>query len=177
MSNLPSGYQIRTARIEDLATLADIEQAAAELFRETPYSFLVGAEPFPLDVIKQRFLEGQVWVAVDEGDAPVGFAIVHDVDGTAYLQEIDVHPLHGQKGIGRELVETVCTWAKHHGYHQVLLSTFRNIVWNAPFYAKLGFRILAETEITSGFHQIRHKEAEAGLPIRERVIMERNIKN
>lgn len=173
MSNLPSGYQIRAAQIEDLATLADIERAAAELFRETPYCFLVDAEPLPLDFVKQRFYEGRVWVAVDEGDAPVGYAIAHDVDGTAYLQEIDVHPLHGQKGIGRKLIETVCTWAKHHGYDMVSLSTFRDIVWNAPFYAKLGFRILDEAEITSGFQKIQKKEAEAGLPIRDRVIMYR----
>jgi hypothetical protein len=51
------------------------------------------------------------------------------------------------------------------------LSTFRDIPWNAPFYAKLGFRILDESELTEGFQQIRRQEHESGLPITHRVIM------
>ncbi|MGV0025364.1 GNAT family N-acetyltransferase [Phormidesmis priestleyi] len=98
-----------------------------------------------------------------------------DVDGNAYLQQIDVHPSYGRRGIGRKLVESVCVWAKHQNYHRILLSTFRDIEWNAPFYAKLGFQVLAEVELTPSFQQIRLKEAEAGLPIDQRVIMYREL--
>jgi hypothetical protein len=66
-------------------------------------------------------------------------------------------------------------WAKRQNYRRILLSTFRDIEWNAPFYAKLGFQILAEVELTAGFQQIRRKEAEAGLPIDQRVIMYRDL--
>jgi hypothetical protein len=41
MTTFSSEYQIRSARIEDLAMLAEIERAAATLFRDTPYAFLV----------------------------------------------------------------------------------------------------------------------------------------
>jgi hypothetical protein len=51
------------------------------------------------------------------------------------------------------------------------LSTFRNLPWNAPFYAKLGFRILDASELTGGFQAIREHEHQAGLPIVDRVIM------
>ncbi|BAZ23655.1 hypothetical protein NIES4073_45440 [Kalymmatonema gypsitolerans NIES-4073] len=37
---------------------------------------------------------------------------------------------------------------------------------------KLGFQILPEVELSFGFQQIRCKEAEAGLPIDQRVIMD-----
>jgi hypothetical protein len=43
---------------------------------------------------------------------------------------------------------------------------------NAPFYLKLGFRVLDGSELTAGFQQIRLQEAEAGLPIAEQVIMQ-----
>lgn len=43
------------------------------------------------------------------------------------------------------------------------------------YYAKLGFQILAEVELTAGFQQIRRKETEAGLPIAQRVIMYREL--
>jgi GNAT superfamily N-acetyltransferase len=167
-----SGYTIRSAQIEELPRLAKIEQAAAIRFRETPYAFLADGEPLPIEFIEQRFQAGQVWVAVDRDDIVIGFAITREVDRTLYLQEIDIAPEHGQRGIGKALVETVQTWGSRSGYTVMSLSTFRDLPWNAPFYAKLGFRILDEAELTPGFKQIRTHEQEAGLPIGDRVIMQ-----
>jgi ribosomal protein S18 acetylase RimI-like enzyme len=175
MNNLHPNYQIRAARIEDLATLAEIEQAAATLFRDTPYAFLIDDESLSLEFVTEQFQAERVWVAVDDRDLPVGYAIAQDVDGDAYLKQIDVYPAYGRRGIGRKLVERVCLWAKHQNYHRILLSTFLDIEWNAPFYEKLGFQILPEIELTSGFQQIRLKEAEAGLPINQRAIMYREL--
>ncbi|MEP0924292.1 GNAT family N-acetyltransferase [Leptolyngbya sp. ST-U4] len=172
MRILESGYTIRSARAEQLTLLSQVEQLANRLFLDTPYSFLVNAEPLPLDLIRERFQAGQVWVAIDNQDAVVGFAITREVDDTLYLQEIDVNPAHGRKGIGSALVNTVCSWAKLQDYRAVALSTFRHIPWNAPFYSKLGFRISDESELTIGLQQIRLQEREAGLPISDRVIMQ-----
>jgi predicted N-acetyltransferase YhbS len=166
-----SSYTIRSARIEELHLLADIERSAAILFHDTPYSFLVTAEPLSLDFVKQQFQLGLVWVAVDRNDVVVGYAIARDLDNTLYLQQIDVEPHHGRRGIGSRLVKAVCSRAKLHGYHLVSLSTFRDIPWNAPFYAKLGFRPVNEYELTPSFQQLRLKEAEVGLTISKRVIM------
>lgn len=166
------GYKIRSARAEDLTLLATIERSASVLFQHTSYSFLVCAEPLPLEFVQQRFQAGQVWVAVDRSDTVVGYAITSEVDNTLYLQQIDVEPSHGRRGIGSGLISMVCSWANSHGYRVVSLSTFRDIPWNAPFYKKLGFRVLDESELTPGFQQIRLRESEAGLPIAERVIMQ-----
>ncbi len=175
MSDLTSDYQIRSAQLEDLAKLAEIERAAATLFGDTPYAFLVDAEPLSIDFITQQFRSGRVWVAVDRGNICMGFAIANDVDGNAYLQEIDVCPNYGRRGIGRALIERVCLWAKSQNYNKILLSTFLDIEWNAPFYLKCGFHILAEDKLTIGFQQIRAKEAEAGLPIDRRGILYREL--
>jgi GNAT superfamily N-acetyltransferase len=175
MNALSPDYMIRVARLEDLVVLADIERAAARLFSHTPYSFIVNADTLPLDFITQQFAADRVWVAVDDRDTPVGYAIAQDVDGNAYLQQIDVHPAHGRRGIGRKLVESVCVWASHERYQRIFLSTFIDVAWNAPFYAKVGFQILAEDDLTPGFQQIRRREAEAGLPIDRRVIMYRDL--
>jgi GNAT superfamily N-acetyltransferase len=175
MNSLFFSYQIRSARIENLVMLAEIERAAAILFEDTPYAFLVNAEPLPLGFVIQQFQVGRVWVAVDDRDTPVGYAIAQEVDDNAYLHQIDVHPAHGRRGIGRKLIEKVCVWARHQGYQRILLSTFLDVAWNAPFYAKLGFQILTEDNLTHGFQQIRRRETEAGLPIDQRVIMYRNL--
>jgi GNAT superfamily N-acetyltransferase len=175
MNDLFSNYKIRVARLEDLAMLADIECAAAKLFCNTPYAFLADDQPLPLDFVTQQFAADRVWVAVDDRDQPVGYAITQEVDGNAYLRQIDVHPAHGRRGIGRKLVDSVCVWAKHERYQRIFLSTFTDVEWNAPFYTKIGFQILAKDVLTSGFQQIRHREAEAGLPIEQRVIMYRDL--
>ncbi len=171
MRILESGYTIRSARIEELTMLAQVERSAAVLFLDTPYAFLANNDPLSLDFVQQRFQAGQVWVAVNKQDVVVGFAITREVDDTIYLQEMDVDPEHGRRGLGSALVETVCTWAELQSYKAISLSTFRDLPWNAPFYAKLGFRILYESELSISFQQIRQQEMEAGLPISDRVIM------
>jgi GNAT superfamily N-acetyltransferase len=171
MKILESGYKIRSARVEELPLLAQIEQSSAVLFLDTPYAFLANDEPLSLDFVQQRFQVGQVWVAVDKQDVVVGFAITREVDDTIYLQEMDVDPAHGHRGLGAALVETVCAWAQLQGYKAISLSTFRALPCNAPFYAKLGFRILDESELSIGFQQIRQQEQADGLPIADRVMM------
>jgi GNAT superfamily N-acetyltransferase len=177
MRMLESGYQICSARAEEIPLLSHIEQSAAVLFLDTSYAFLVDAAPLPLDFVQQQFQAGRVWVAIDLHELVVGYAIAREVDNTLYLQQIDVAPEHGRRGIGTALVKTVCTWATHQGYAIVSLSTFRDIPWNAPFYSKLGFRPVDEAELTTGFQQIRCKEFEAGLPVSNRVIMHRKLKH
>ena len=172
MTVLESKYQIRPARFEELPLLSQIENSAAALFLDTPYAFLVNDEPLSLDFVQQQFHARRVWVAVDCQDSVVGYAVAREVDETLYLQQIDVKPEHGRRGIGTALVNTVCDWAKQQGYEIVSLSTFRDISWNAPFYSKLGFHPIDEAELTTGFQQIRLKELEAGLPVSERVIMQ-----
>ena len=37
----------------------------------------------------------------------LGFAIARKLDGDIYLHEIDVHPDHGRRGLGRRLIDAV----------------------------------------------------------------------
>ncbi len=161
--------------MEDLAKLAAIECAAATLFQDTPYAFLVDDAPLSLDFVTQQFAAGRVWVAVAARAKIIGYALAQEIDGEAYLRQIDVLPTYGRRGIGRKLVERVCVWATEQNYRRILLSTFLDIKWNAPFYAKLGFEILTEHELSAGLQQIRRKEVEAGLPIDRRAIMSREL--
>ncbi|PSN13385.1 GNAT family N-acetyltransferase [filamentous cyanobacterium CCT1] len=172
MKMLEPGYVIRSARLEELVQLAAIEQSAARLFAGTPYAFLVQATPLSYEVVLERFRAGQVWVAIASPSAVVGYVVTKPVEHTLYLQQIDVDLTHGRRGIGTALISTVSVWAYQQGYSALSLSTFRTIPWNAPFYARLGFQPLDEAELLSGFRDIRQQEAEAGLPIADRVIMQ-----
>jgi hypothetical protein len=53
----------------------------------------------------------------------------------------------------------------------VTLSTFRHVAWNAPFYARLGFRELAEEQLGPGLRRVRADEARRGLDLSRRLVM------
>ncbi|HYP25921.1 MAG TPA: GNAT family N-acetyltransferase [Blastocatellia bacterium] len=172
---MEESYEIRPARLDELPLIQEIEQAASTLFLDTDYSFLIDFETMSIDVLRERQSEGLVWVACGRGREPVGFAVAKVIDGAAHLDELDVHPSHGRRGLGRMLTLAVCEWARAAGYKAVTLSTFRDIPWNRPFYERLGFRQLAEEELGPGLRQVRAREAAIGLPLESRVCMRRDL--
>ena len=168
-------YRIRRAQPGELAALPEIERLAAERFASFGLAEVFSRIVTPIELLHERSPAGQVWVAASDDDGRVGFAVVSTLDGNAHLDELDVHPDHGRRGIGAALVETACAWAQSSGYHAITLSTLRNVPWNAPFYVKCGFRILAEWELTAAIRQLLESEARFGLPMKDRVLMRRDF--
>lgn len=118
---------------------------------------------------------GLLWVASTEA-VPVGFAQVKLLEsGSAHLDELDVHPEHGRRGLGRRLVTAVCEWAAGERLPQVTLSTFRDVPWNMPFYASLGFAVVAPPERSDAMRAIVADETRRGLNPDRRVIMRRAL--
>ena len=169
------GYQIRHARVDELGALPEIERLAAGRFASFGLEEVFSRIVTPLELLRERQRAGQVWVAADDADRPVGFVVVSILDDNAHLDELDVLPDHGRRGIGTALVDTACASARLAGYHAITLSTLRDIPWNAPFYAKLGFRILAENELTQPLRDLLDSEARLGLPMENRVLMRRDL--
>lgn len=91
------------ARRSDLPRLPAIELAAAKLLvGYAPDAVL--AEATSLDEFQHAHRRGHLWVALIK-TVPVGFAHVEVLEpSVAHLKEIDVHPDHGQRGIGTRLV-------------------------------------------------------------------------
>jgi len=117
----------------------------------------------------------QVWVAcLDE--APVGMVIASVREGTAYVEEMDVLPAYGRRGLGARLLGSVCDWARARGYAAVTLSTFRDVPWNGPFYRKQGFVDLPLAIWTPWMVAIREQEARHGLQVAARVFMRRPLR-
>jgi len=165
-------YSIVPARPEHLKELTKIELAAARLLSgHAPESVLcetTGQEEF-----HKALSNGHLWVAL-AADAPVGFAHVEVIDArTAHLEEIDVLPAYGGRGVGTRLVEEVCRWAASAGHDSVTLTTFRDVPWNMPFYKRLGFRIIPGAELSAALRAIVEHETRRGLDPSRRVAMER----
>jgi GNAT superfamily N-acetyltransferase len=162
--------EIRLATPADLPVLPAIEETACGLFEEIPATAALPLVLMPEEDFETAQRQGRLWVAT-VSDLPVGFALVELVDGLAHLEELDVLPAHGRRGIGTRLVRAVCDWARDTGLPGVTLCTFRDVPWNAPFYERLGFRVLAPEALSSGLAERVRKEETHGLPREIRVTM------
>jgi GNAT superfamily N-acetyltransferase len=165
-------YTITLARPKDLAMLPAIELAAARLLAgHAPESVL--DETTSDEVLKAAERHGHLWVALAD-DVAVGFAHIEVIEPTiAHLREIDVHPQHGRRGLGTKLVRAVCAWAIAAGYHSVTLTTFRDVSWNMPFYARLGFEVIPSEALSPALRSIVQDETGRGLDPARRVVMRR----
>jgi GNAT superfamily N-acetyltransferase len=168
-------YHIRLARAEELNALPEIEREAAARFAPYGLAGQLSNSLTPLESLREGMEAGRLWVAADGNDRPVGFALACDVGGKAHLDELDVHPAHGQHGLGTALVEVVCHWAKVSGYCAITLTTLRHIPWNTPWYRRLGFRELEEHELSAALCQLLQEEIQRGLPADQRVAMRREL--
>jgi GNAT superfamily N-acetyltransferase len=165
-------YRITLARRKDVPLLAHIELSAARLLAgHAPDSVL--AETSSDEELESARQLGRLWVAL-AGDTPVGFARVdvHE-SGAAHLEEIDVLPEHGRRGLGTRLVAMVCSWAASEGYGAVTLTTFRDVRWNMPFYASLGFEVIPRHELSPSLRSVVRAETRRGLDPFRRVAMRR----
>jgi GNAT superfamily N-acetyltransferase len=167
-------YYIACARPQDLQQLPAVELAAAALLKgHAPESVL--SETTSEQDLRAAQSEGRLWVALAR-ENPIGFAHVEvlGVHGV-HLKEIDVHPDHGRQGLGTRLLVTVCEWAARCGYSEVTLTTFRDLPWNMPFYAGLGFEVVSGSELSAELVHIVADETRRGLDPARRVVMRRRL--
>ena len=117
--------------------------------------------------------------AVDRGDllvaeteaGPVGFALLGVLGDDAHLCELDVVPEAAGRGIGRALIARSAELAAARGHGRLVLTTFRDVPFNAPFYARLGFREVGGDSAGPALDAILRAEAEAGFPADARCAM------
>jgi GNAT superfamily N-acetyltransferase len=160
---------IREASLTDLPALRDIERAAGAPFRDLDMAAIADDEPLSVDELAVFQRAGRAWVY---GDPPVAYFLVEVIDGYAHIEQVSVHPGHSRQGIGRRLVDHAGAWARARGLAGLTLTTFTDVPWNAPYYERLGFRVV--TDLSPGLRAVREHEAELGLDKWPRVVMRRH---
>jgi diketogulonate reductase-like aldo/keto reductase/GNAT superfamily N-acetyltransferase len=163
-------YEIGPVRTDEVAQLPEIERRASALFLAYPFTAAL-PEILPSAAAFERAQKaGLLWVARDEAHAPVGFALAEDDGDALHLEELDVLPEHGRQGLGERLLRAVIRRAQASA-RPVTLTTFRDIPWNAPFYARLGFRTLSLDQLSPALAAHVDRETARGLPLDLRVAM------
>jgi GNAT superfamily N-acetyltransferase len=133
--------RIRAPREDELDRLRAIEVDAARRFAELGMDDVAAMPPQSRDALERARDSGHLWVAELEG-APIAMALTALLDGAPHLAELDVAVEHAGRGIGRALIDHVIERARAAGHTTLTLHTFRDVPWNAPYYARLGFELL-----------------------------------
>jgi GNAT superfamily N-acetyltransferase len=167
---------VRNATAGDVASMQGVEVAANERFREIDDPRIARTAdnpPYPAEGLTRAATEQRAWVAVDDLDAVIGFAVAWMVDGEGWLDELAVTPAHGRRGVGRALVDEVLAWTAAREMRSVGLATFRDVPWNGPYYEKLGFE--AVTVLTPALQAVLDRAATWGYEPSLRVVMRRSL--
>ena len=166
-----SDFAIRLARAEDAAGFHEVEEDAATLLREEPS--LAGI-PVPPSESAEHYRaligKGSCLSAVAE-DRLVGFAAAGRVGRELHLHELSVRRDRQQKGIGSTLLRALAIDARNCGLRAITLNTYRDIPWNAPFYARHGFVEVENFEGRTHLAESLEAAVACGLPRDRRIAM------
>jgi len=169
-------YRIRPGRPGEAEAVRAIEVAAASLFRGIGLPRIAALDPAEREEVLLRAREGRLWVAADAADRPVAFALFSEIDGTLHIEELDVHPDHARRRLGAALIDRLDAVARERGLPELTLSTFRDVPWNAPYYARLGFVPLPDETLGPGLSAIRDMITARGIDIVPRLFMRRPVR-
>ncbi len=143
--------RIRPAARAELARLQEIERAAGVPFRDVGMADVADDAPPALETLERYRRAGRCWVAADaRTDVPAAYLIAEPVDGALHVEQVSVHPDAARRGVGRALLARAADRAREEGLTALTLTTFTEVPWNAPYYARLGFRTLSEAGLTRG---------------------------
>ena len=148
-----------------------IEIEAGRQFVDVGLAAVASDEPYDDEELQSHIDAGAAWIAEADG-VIAGYAVASVVDGDGHLDQVSALPEFRGLGVGRRLIGEVVEWTRRHGLPAVTLTTFVDVPWNGPYYARLGFVEMTADETGPELTRIRAEEAERGLDaLQKRVAM------
>lgn len=168
---------IRLADEDDLPDLPAIEASAGAAF-----AAVAGLEALAADqgldaaALQRAWDTGEVWVAQALEDPLFGelvaFAVTRREGSDLHLVEFSTRREVQGRGIGRALLAAILEQALEAGCTGATLTTFKDVPWNGPFYASMGFKELAADGLPGHLREALAAEAARGvLPMDRRCAM------
>ena len=160
--------RIRPATVADTALFPAIERSSGESFRSLPDLAWIADDDVMSAEAHEKLLATGIVLSAFDHDCCVGFISAERFRSSLHIWQMAVELSHQRQGIGGLLIVRLQEMA---GEWPVTLTTFRDVAWNAPFYAALGFETLAESAHSDRLRQALQDEAAHGIPIERRVAM------
>jgi GNAT superfamily N-acetyltransferase len=158
---------IRLARPADAQALPEIERDAGRNFLAIPdLAWIASDNVTSAEDHLSRVAGATVWVAEDAETGVVGFLNAEAIGEDLHIWEVAVRGDFQQRGIGACLIDAAFDHARAAGLAAVTLTTFRDVAWNAPFYARNGFAIVEGDGLDDRLAGLLRQEADWGMPRR-----------
>ena len=156
--------RIRPALLADITELMAIEQSAAQAFLQlTELAWLASAEGLDEKAHEAFIAANGSWLAEDDQGEALGFVCLSLEGQALHVNELSVRSQSQGQGIGRQLLDQACALAGQWGAVELTLTTFAQVHWNGPFYARYGFEVLVESQLGARLQGILATERAHGL--------------
>lgn len=165
----------RFAALREAELIRAIEYDAAQRFANIDMAGIASARPMDVEFVRRKIRASEVVVAVDGNAHCVGFAMFVRMAAGFYIEELDVLSAWAGRRIGAALIERVAELARSAGAHRLVLSTFRDVPWNAPYYRRLGFSVMPDASLDARLRALRAAHVARGLDESKRVFMWREV--
>lgn len=168
-----SDWSLRLARPEDAEHFPAIERSAAQAFASVEGletlvdGWTIPAERHRLLIAKCHCLTASV------GGEVAGFLVAERFGRALHIWEMSVAEPFQRRGIGAGLVRACGIDAANAGCQSVTLTTFAEVPWNAPFYARLGFERIADVALWPRLALLLKQERATFAAVHERQAMVR----
>lgn len=155
---------VRPTLTDDVPALPALERSAAQAFRQLPHlAWLADSDVMDQAEHLAFVSEGCSWVAVDDQDQALGFLCASVADDALHIHELSVRQEAQGRGLGRRLLDQARDAARLKGLAWLTLTTFDDVPWNAPFYARYGFEPIPAARLDARLRAILASELAHGL--------------
>ncbi|RKT21344.1 acetyltransferase (GNAT) family protein [Paraburkholderia sp. RAU2J] len=165
----------RFAAPREASVIREIEFEAGQRFVSVGMAGIADAPPMAPELVERKIAASEIIVAVDADATCAGFVMFEPQPARLYVQELDVLTAYAGRRIGASLIEQVAQLARTRQLPQLILSTYREVPWNAPYYRRLGFRDIEQAELDAVLIARRDAHIARGLDESKRVFMRRDL--
>lgn len=166
---------LRLARPEDALDFHRVESDAAKELAGVPELRGVSIPPAVSETQHAKTIAKGRSLTASVGNEIVGFAAVRPERRELHLSELSVARRFQRRGVGTMLLRALIVDGRNSGFRAITLTTFRDVAWNAPFYARLGFMEIEDLEGHARLASLLDEEAAIGMPRHLRCAMIRFI--
>ena len=164
-------FSIRLAQPSDAEGFHEVEEDAARLLAEEPSLSGIPVPPSRSAEEYRAMIAQRHCLTAVSGERIVGFAATRRHARELHLHELSVAMAFQQMRIGSTLLGALKIDARNSGIRAITLHTYRDIAWNAPFYARHGFEIIKDLDAYPRLAAGQEAAVEFGIPRERRCAM------
>lgn len=173
----PRAIAVRLATNHDCALLPDIERSAVRRFADLGMDDVVGAPVAEAEAWEPHCESEGLWVSVDAQDRPYGFLASGQLDHSLFLYQLAVAYDHQRQGVGRTLLRRAEQAARGKGLKEVFLTTFCDVPFNGPYYARQGYHVVEDDALPPALQPVMDAERRRwSAPDRRRCAMLKRVR-